>query len=65
MLLAHGRHDKVVPYKHTAWMAEALEKAGAEYEAIYYEDWHGFVHQPNRIDFYSRLRSFLQECTAD
>ena len=65
VLLAHGRHDLVVPYGHTKWMAEALKAEGREPEVVFYEDWHGFIHQPNRIDFFKRLRRFLVACTAD
>jgi len=64
VLLAHGRHDGVVPYKQSVRMQDALEDAGKESEIVLYEDWHGFIHQPNRIDFYTRLRDFLQTCTA-
>ena len=64
LLLAHGRHDKIVPRKHTEWMVEALEAEGRSPQVAYYEDWHGFIHQPNRIDFYSKLQAFLVECTS-
>ena len=64
VLLAHGRHDGVVPYKHSVRMQDALEAAGKKSEIVLYEDWHGFIHQPNRVDFYTRLRDFLQTCTA-
>jgi dipeptidyl aminopeptidase/acylaminoacyl peptidase len=64
VLLAHGRHDGIVPYKHSVRMQDALEAAGKESEIVLYEDWHGFIHQPNRVDFYTRLRDFLQTCTA-
>ena len=64
VLLAHGRHDKVVPYGHSKQMKAALDDAGKKSELVIYEDSHGFVHQPNRIDFYQRLEKFLKECTA-
>lgn len=64
VLLAHGRHDGIVPYKHSVRMQDALEDAGKKSEIVLYEDWNGFIHQPNRVDFYTRLRDFLQTCTA-
>ncbi|MDG2008852.1 MAG: prolyl oligopeptidase family serine peptidase [Candidatus Binatia bacterium] len=64
VLLAHGRHDGIVPHKHSVRMQDALEDAEKKSEIVLYEDWHGFIHQPNRIDFYTRLRDFLQTCTA-
>lgn len=64
VLLAHGRHDKIVPYRHTTWMKDALDEAGVKNETIFYEDWHGFIHEPNRVDFSRRLRDFLLRCTA-
>ena len=63
VFLAHGRHDLVVPYRHTDRMAAALRTAGREPEVVFYEDWHGFIHQPNRIDFFKRLERFLAACT--
>lgn len=45
-------------------MQDALEDAGKKSEIVLYEDWKGFIHQPNRTDFPTRLRDFLQTCTA-
>lgn len=45
-------------------MKAALDTAEKENQLVFYEDGHGFVHEPNRIDFYTRLEKFLVECTA-
>lgn len=64
MFLAHGKNDKVTPRKHTEWRVEALRGGGKTYEVAYYEAWYGWIHQPNRIDFYGKLQEFLLESTA-
>lgn len=56
-----GAQNKVV------WgdLSESGEAEGRDPEVVYYGEWHGFVHQPNRIDFYKKLQDFQLECTAN
>jgi dipeptidyl aminopeptidase/acylaminoacyl peptidase len=46
-------------------MKKALDKAGKQSELVAYADWHGFYHEPNRVDLYTRIEKFLLECTAE
>ncbi len=63
VLLGHGDQDSKVHVKHTQMMADALESAGKSVELVIYKDEiHGLRLEKNRIDFYNRLASFLDEC---
>lgn len=61
VLLVHGRDDPIVPYRQAKLMADALEKAGGEYELLSkYNEAHGLDNYKNRIEMYQRIDAFLQ-----
>jgi len=65
VLLAHGENDSRVHVKHSAKMANALRRAGKDVEYLEFEnEIHGFILEQNRIAFYHKLASFLEENLA-
>lgn len=61
-LLMYGGSDVRVPVDHGVNMRNALRRHGATVEWIEYpEEAHGLGSEANRIDFYSRLATFLAE----
>ncbi|MEP6634464.1 MAG: S9 family peptidase [Luteimonas sp.] len=60
VFLAAGGEDKTAPIVQSKTMERALAKAGVPVETLYYPtEGHGFYVESNRIEFYTRLLSFL------
>jgi dipeptidyl aminopeptidase/acylaminoacyl peptidase len=61
VLMAYGERDSRVPLVHGTRMRDALRKSEhAEVEWVSYEsEGHGFVQEPNRLDFWRRVEAFL------
>ncbi|MBC8188461.1 MAG: S9 family peptidase [Proteobacteria bacterium] len=61
VLLGHGTEDPTVHVEQLEAMAEALRKAGNAAETyVYAGEYHGFLDERNRIDFYEKLGEFFQ-----
>ena len=62
VLLAAGREDRRAPPVHTEMMSAALKKSGIPVETVIYEgEGHGNYLIENRVDFYNRLLTFLNQ----
>ena len=60
VMLIGGREDEIAPPQHTELMRDALLRAGRKVDAkIYDNEGHGFFIDANRLDFYTRMLSFL------
>lgn len=60
VLIAHGEDDDTVRVQQGHRMAEALQKAGADVESVFYKDQgHDWGNDEHRTDFLRRLDSFL------
>lgn len=60
VMLVAGREDRRAPPRHTEMMRDALLHAGKKVDAkIYDAEGHGFFIDANRLDFYTRMLSFL------
>ena len=60
VFLAAGGEDERAPIAHTKAMEEALRKAGASVETLYFpNEGHGFYVPENRREYYTRLLKFL------
>lgn len=65
VLLAYGRQDRHVPIEHGTRMRDALRAAGRPPEWIVYDDEaHGWLKVENRVDFWTRVESFLDRHLA-
>jgi len=62
VFLAAGGEDFIAPIGHTKMMETALKQAGVPVETLYYDqEGHGFYKQEHRVEFYSRLLTFLNK----
>ncbi len=61
VFLAHGEDDVRVPMCQLNSLVKSLEASGVDHEVMVRDEGHGFQDPQNRIDFYSRLISFLDE----
>jgi dipeptidyl aminopeptidase/acylaminoacyl peptidase len=60
VLMVYGGGDRRVPVVHGEQMRDALQKQGVPVEWVVYQDEaHGFLFEPTRIDFYTRVAKFL------
>lgn len=60
LLLFHGLDDRVVPTESSEEMVEELKKLGKTFEyKTYAGESHGFLKRKTRLDFYSRIETFL------
>lgn len=60
VFLAAGGEDERAPIAHTRMMEQALRKAGASVDALYFpNEGHGFYAPENRTQYYTRLLKFL------
>lgn len=60
VFLAAGGEDERAPIVHSRMMEQALRKAGAPVETLYYDtEGHGFYTPEHRQEFYTRLLAFL------
>jgi len=60
VLLAHGTDDRTVPYQQSNAMANALKKAGANYQYVKIDDAdHGLTRGEHRLEFFTALDEFL------
>ncbi len=61
VLLGHGTEDPTVHVSQLEVMADALEDEGISVEKhVYRGEYHGFLDERNKIDFYSHLGAFFQ-----
>ncbi|MEQ1594084.1 MAG: S9 family peptidase [Casimicrobium sp.] len=61
VFMAYGGEDRRVPIIHGERMRDALEKQGKPAEwMVKTDEGHGFVKLENRVEFYSRVESFLR-----
>ncbi len=61
VLLAHGEDDVRVPMCQLNSLVKGLKSTGVDYEVMTRDEGHGYQDPKNRMDFYSRLLSFLDE----
>ena len=60
LLLAYGGRDVRVPMVHGTAFRDAVQKTNPDVEWIEYRlEGHGWLHVPNRIDFWTRVEKFL------
>lgn len=60
VVLIHGTLDRLAPYEHSVWMADALKAAGKDVRFISQERGdHQMSHQPYRLQFFQELDAFL------
>jgi dipeptidyl aminopeptidase/acylaminoacyl peptidase len=60
VLMVYGGGDRRVPVVHGEQMRDALQKQGVPVEWVVYQDEaHGFLFEPTRYDFYTRVAKFL------
>ncbi len=65
VFMAYGGEDRRVPIIHGERMRDALEKYGKSPEWMAKTDeGHGFVKLENRVEFYSRVETFLKKSLA-
>ncbi len=61
VFLAHGEDDVRVPMCQLNSLVKSLKTSGVDYEVMVRDEGHGYQDPQNKIDFYSRLISFLDE----
>ena len=62
IFMAVGAQDRRVPIEHGTRMRDALRATGHEPEWVVYSDeGHGWLRAENRIDFWTRVESFLNK----
>lgn len=62
LFLAHGGEDDIAPTKHVNELREALDKAGKNYEWLYYpKEGHGFWVPDHNVEFYDKVLSFFDK----
>lgn len=60
--LVHGTHDRVVHYRHSEKMAEALKAAGKPHQLIRQQHGdHYLSHQGYRLELHAALEKFLRQ----
>jgi dienelactone hydrolase len=60
VFLAAGGEDQTAPIEHSKMMEQALRKAGASVETLYFDtEGHGFYLPEHRSEYYTRLLAFL------
>jgi dipeptidyl aminopeptidase/acylaminoacyl peptidase len=65
VLLGHGTDDQRVHVRQSQRMAEALKKAGKDYQYLEFPDEvHGFLLESNRIRWYTSLADFFDRNLA-
>ncbi len=65
ILLGHGEEDDRVEVQHSRKMADALRKAGKQFEYLEFEhEIHGFQLEANRIRWYEALIAFFEKNLA-
>ncbi|MBY0557232.1 MAG: prolyl oligopeptidase family serine peptidase [Burkholderiaceae bacterium] len=62
LLMAHGAQDRRVPPEHAKKFANAVRAGNPQVTSIMYDDeGHGWRHDQNNIDFWSKVESFLDQ----
>ena len=65
LFIVHGRRDYNVRIEQAETLMDALDKKDIPYEVlIKREEGHGFVLEENRIELYSRMKTFFNENLA-
>lgn len=65
LFIVHGRRDYNVRIEQAETLMDALDKKDIPYEVlIKKEEGHGFVLEENRIELYSRMKTFFNENLA-
>ncbi|MGV7210556.1 alpha/beta hydrolase family protein [Oxalobacteraceae bacterium A2-2] len=60
LLMAHGAEDRRVPLEHATRLRDAVKAANPAVTAIIYNnEGHGWRHDDNNIDFWTRVEAFL------
>ena len=60
VFLAAGGEDERAPIAHSKMMEQALRKAGASVETLYYDtEGHGFYTEDHQREYYTKLLAFL------
>lgn len=60
VFLAAGGEDETAPIEHSRMMEQALRKAGAPVETLYFDsEGHGFYLPEHKSEYYTRLLAFL------
>jgi dipeptidyl aminopeptidase/acylaminoacyl peptidase len=61
VFLAHGEDDVRVPMCQLNSLVKGLKANGVDYEVMTRDEGHGYQNPKNKLDFYTRLLSFLDE----
>ncbi|MYN47320.1 prolyl oligopeptidase family serine peptidase [Pseudoduganella sp. FT93W] len=62
LLMAHGARDRRVPLEHARKFANAVKAGNANVSYLIYDnEGHGWLHDDNNIDFWSKVESFLDK----
>ena len=62
LLMAHGAEDRRVPIVHADDFYSAVKKHNPHIEKIIYaNEGHGWQHDDNNIDFWTRVEKFLDK----
>ena len=65
LFIVHGRRDYNVRIEQAETLMDALDKKDIPYEVlIKREEGHGFVLEENKIELYSRMKTFFNENLA-
>jgi dipeptidyl aminopeptidase/acylaminoacyl peptidase len=65
VLLGHGTDDQRVHVRQSQRMAEALRKAGKQYQYLEFpNEHHGFLLEANRVKWYETLVAFFEQNLA-
>lgn len=59
LLIAHGAEDRRVPLEHFDKLRSALRHNGQVEYVVYPEKGHGWRHERDRLDFWTRVEKFL------
>lgn len=59
LLMAHGRFDVRVPIVHGEKLRDALTSRGLAPQWVVYDEGHGWRRPETRIDFWTRVETFL------
>jgi dipeptidyl aminopeptidase/acylaminoacyl peptidase len=60
LLIAHGKKDEQVPFKHALALKDELDKQGKKYDWFVKDaEGHGFFDEQNRIEYFEKVVEFL------
>ncbi|MYM36430.1 prolyl oligopeptidase family serine peptidase [Duganella sp. FT94W] len=61
LLMAHGLEDIRVPLVHASRFRDAVRANNKNVEYLTYDEGHGWRHEQSRLDFWTRVETFLDQ----